>query len=350
MIRRFRAPWLLAAVCAPLLISCHRTQAVQRGYRGQNSVELYSEATLAKLDEINKIPKPLRAASTSGPTAAETYQNVQVLGDLSKQQLARLMVSIKAWVAPNEGCNYCHNAPDYASDVKYTKRVAREMIRMTLHINNDWSKHVAATGVTCYTCHRGQPVPAKIWFSAPARSYSGPFVNRSDARLPTPAARNTALPTDPLTDYLLHDDPIRIVGTSALQEGNRHSVLQAKDTYALMMVMAESLGVNCTFCHSTRAFYSWDLSTPQRATAWYGIRMVRDLNNSVMTPLTSELPHERLGPSGDVPKIYCATCHQGTNKPLYGAPMLKDYPELVGHAPATTAHYQEAAGNPPPAS
>ena len=57
--------------------------------------------------------------------------------------------------------------------------------------------------------------------------------------------------------------------------------------------------------------------------------MVRDLNNSVMVPLTKELPPSRLGPSEDVPKIYCATCHQGTNKPLYGAPMLADYPELV---------------------
>jgi photosynthetic reaction center cytochrome c subunit len=49
-----------------------------------------------------------------------------------------------------------------------------------------------------------------------------------------------------------------------------------------------------------------------------------------------------------VPKIYCATCHQGTNKPLYGAPMLKDYPELVSPKPAapaeaTTASLIEAA-------
>jgi photosynthetic reaction center cytochrome c subunit len=85
------------------------------------------------------------------------------------------------------------------------------------------------------------------------------------------------------------------------------------------------------------------MSTPQRVTAWYGIRMVRDLNNNVMVPLTSQLPPERLGPSGDVPKIYCATCHQGSNKPLYGAPMLQYYPELVnppasaGAAPATVA-------------
>jgi photosynthetic reaction center cytochrome c subunit len=63
--------------------------------------------------------------------------------------------------------------------------------------------------------------------------------------------------------------------------------------------------------------------------------MVRDLNNTVMEPLKTELPAERLGPSGDVPKIYCATCHQGSNKPLYGAPMLKYYPELV--RPTVTA-------------
>jgi photosynthetic reaction center cytochrome c subunit len=65
--------------------------------------------------------------------------------------------------------------------------------------------------------------------------------------------------------------------------------------------------------------------------------MVRDLNNTVMLPLKALLPAERLGPTGDVPKIYCATCHQGTNKPLYGAPMLKDYPELVSPKTATPA-------------
>jgi len=320
--------WVVVALL-PLVSACHRTQAVQRGYRGQNSVELYSEKTLAQEDEINKLVKPLRAASTTGPTAAESYENVQVLGDLSKQQFARTMLSIKSWVAPNEGCGYCHNAPDYASDVKYTKRVAREMLRMTRHINTDWTAHVAATGVTCYTCHRGQPVPAKTWYSAPDREVDGESVRRGAVRLPTYAAGNTVLPVTALDDYLLHDDNVRVAGPTALQGGNRHSVYQARDTYGLMMVMSESLGVNCTFCHYTPAFYNWDTSTPQRAVAWYGIRMVRDLNNTVMVPLTHELPAERLGPTGDVPKIYCATCHRGANKPLYGVPMIKDYPELV---------------------
>ena len=28
-------------------------------------------------------------------------------------------------------------------------------------------------------------------------------------------------------------------------------------------------------------------------------------------------------------KVNCATCHQGVYKPLYGAPMAKDYPALL---------------------
>jgi photosynthetic reaction center cytochrome c subunit len=326
-----RALWMVLFVL-PWLASCHRTHVVQRGYRGQDSVELYSDSTLTKLDAINKYPKPLRAANTNPPTAAETYENVHVVGDLSKQQFARLMLSIKAWVAPDVGCNFCHNAPDYTNDDNYTKRVAREMLRMTRHINTDWRAHVGNTGVTCYTCHRGQAVPAKLWYAAPDRTLAGPFVIKP-GRPPTASAGNTTYPTDPLTDYLLHGDDIRIIGPTALQSGNRHS----------MMVMSESLGVNCTFCHYTAAFYNWDLSTPQRATAWYGIRMVRDLNNTVMLPLKALLPPGRLGPTGDVPKIYCATCHQGTNKPLYGAPMLKDYPELVSPKAAAPAEATTAA-------
>jgi photosynthetic reaction center cytochrome c subunit len=325
---------VLLVVIVGLLAGYHRTEVVQRGYRGTAMNQLFRESYFVKEDVINKYPKPLGPAKTDGPTAAETYENVHVLGDLSKAQFARTMLSIKAWVAPDVGCNLCHAAPIYNSDEKYQKRVARKMLEMTRHINTDWTQHVGKTGVTCFTCHRGQAVPAKLWYSATERD-DGLMQRRAMQRPPTPAAAATALPADSLTEYLLHDDSIRVNGTTPLQSGNRNSVQHARQTYTLMMVMSESLGVNCDFCHNTRAIAQWDLSTPQRATAWYGIRMVRDLNNNVMEPLKSELPAERLGPSGDVPKIYCATCHQGSNKPLYGAPMLKYYPELV--RPTVTA-------------
>jgi photosynthetic reaction center cytochrome c subunit len=60
--------------------------------------------------------------------------------------------------------------------------------------------------------------------------------------------------------------------------------------------------------------------------------MVRKLNVDYLEPLKAELPALRLGPLGDAPKVYCATCHQGVNKPLLGVSLAKDWPELGGVA------------------
>ncbi|NBW89953.1 MAG: photosynthetic reaction center cytochrome c subunit, partial [Gammaproteobacteria bacterium] len=127
--------------------------------------------------------------------------------------------------------------------------------------------------------------------------------------------------------------------------GNRSSVKQAEWTYSLMVHMSESLGVNCTYCHNTRAWSSWEQSRPQRSTAWYGIRMVRNLNNGYLLPLTQVFPQHRKGPTGDVAKINCATCHQGVYKPYFGQSMAKDYPELQGakKPPAAPADAAPAA-------
>ncbi len=331
----------LAMVAVGALVY-QQTQAVQRGYRGTGMALMYKPDAIAEQVKLNHFPKPLRPSKTEGPLASEAYQNVQVLGDLTQGQLVRLMLTIKDWVAPDVGCNYCHNAPDYASDVKYTKRVAREMLRMTRHINADWSKHVQAngpTGVTCYTCHRGKPVPARTWFIAPdATQRETGFMRLAPSlKPPTPTAANTVLASDALSEFLLGTQVARVAGTHPLPEGSRYAMQKARDTYSLMLVMSESLGVNCTFCHNTRSFYSWPDSTPQRATAWYGIRMVRDLNTRYVAPLNGLLPPERLGPTGDAPKVYCATCHQGSYRPLFGAPMLEYFPELVGKPEATTA-------------
>mgnify|MGYP000741857393 CR=1 FL=1 len=52
--------------------------------------------------------------------------------------------------------------------------------------------------------------------------------------------------------------------------------------------MSDALGVNCTFCHNTQAFKEWSLSTPQRATAWHGLRMVGASRLEVRPCLTFE--------------------------------------------------------------
>jgi photosynthetic reaction center cytochrome c subunit len=59
---------------------------------------------------------------------------------------------------------------------------------------------------------------------------------------------------------------------------------------ALMMNFAESLSVNRAFCHDSRPFTDWLQSTPQRVTAWYGIRLIRDLNTNCLDPLKTTLP------------------------------------------------------------
>ena len=57
------------------------------------------------------------------------------------------------------------------------------------------------------------------------------------------------------------------------------------------------------------------------------------MTSHYLDPLASTFPPVRLGPHGDGPKLNCATCHQGAFKPLNGASMVSDYPELRGPIP-----------------
>jgi len=44
--------------------------------------------------------------------AGDIYENVQVLGDLTDANFNRLMNAMTQWVAPDEGCAYCHSGAD----------------------------------------------------------------------------------------------------------------------------------------------------------------------------------------------------------------------------------------------
>ena len=207
------------------------------------------------------------------------------------------------------------------------------MLERTRHVNADWKSHVGSTGVTCYTCHRGNNVPAATWYQAVDPHPHGLVGNRAGQNAPAVSVAYSALPKDPFSLFLSDDShEIRVAGTTALQAGNRKSIEQPEATYGLMTHIAKSLGVNCTYCHSSPAFANWTQSTPQRVTARYGIRVARDLNTAYLFPLTPTFPALRKGPEGDVTKINCASCHQGAFKPLYGQSMLKDYPALMGSA------------------
>ncbi len=347
--------------------------AVQRGAPGVAMQVVDAKKNLAAKVAANQVPPSLPQASPGGKLAVDAYQNVQVLGHITSGDFTRLMTAMTLWVAPQQGCAYCHahqkdangkeilgsdgqplaDLANMHSDELYTKRVARRMLQMTMHINADWQPHVAQTGVTCWTCHRGNPVPKNIWFDTPdsptdSRLLGGKFGQNQ----PSIVAGYASLPVDPLTPFLADTQNIRVQSQAALDSGNRRSIKETEWTYALMTHMSLSLGVNCTYCHNSRSWSDWSQSPMARTTAWYGIRMVRDLNGHFLEPLKPTFPDHRLGPSGDSPKLNCATCHQGAYKPLLGTSMLKDYSVLASWVaqPAKTPEPPPAPSSEPPAA
>ncbi|EPX76001.1 photosynthetic reaction center cytochrome PufC [Salipiger mucosus] len=335
----------VAVVAATALVALGQpwaTDSLQTGPRGTGMMVTEFEADLATPDPTIEaiFPDPPYPPEEGEELAGDIYQNVQVLGGLTDANFNRVMGAMTRWVAPEQGCAYCHGdgGPEtYGEDALYTKVVARRMLQMTQSINEGWDGHVNANkqvGVTCYTCHRGQNVPSDIWF------INTPTVQAAEGwaavqNRVTPLSSYTSLPSDALEAYLLDDQVIgvhdldsRVAGVPG-QDGYA-SIQKAERTYGLMNYVANSLGVNCTFCHNTRAFYDGAQVTPQWSTESLGIQMVREINNDHLLPLKDQLPPERLGPQhADMPKVGCRTCHKGYQQPLQGTNVIGDWPELA---------------------
>ncbi|MBC2668512.1 photosynthetic reaction center cytochrome PufC [Novosphingobium piscinae] len=332
----------VAAIVTLALGACQLSPktATQNGYRGTGMDQIQLTKVAMAKDEVPA--PPYDPPATDGQRAKEVYQNVQVLGDESADQFNYTMAAITQWVSPEQGCNYCHNPENMASDELYTKVVARRMLQMTRNINRNWKQHVAATGVTCWTCHRGNAIPANYW-TMPAAGKSGIIGNRHGQNDPVPESAFSSLPNASLALYITGDPKVDQnirVQTTGLHpgSGNKTSTMSTENSYAIMMHTSQALGVNCTFCHNSQSFQDWSISTPQRAKAWYGIRMVRETNGQYITPLATVFPAKRKGTEGDPFKVNCTTCHQGKNKPMGGAQMAKDYHALWGETtPAVMA-------------
>ena len=287
------------------------TDSVQVGYRGTAMEQNYDRGDLKAKFSAVKIPQSPPPAGES-PPGPLPWKNVQVLNDVSVAEFSRTMIAMSTWVAGTGNCAYCHNVAAFQDDTLpngkplYTKLVARRMLQMTRNINGNYSQHVKNTGVTCYTCHLGKPLPNGLWFYSSQTDYLRHYLDRDGARVITQgvAPGNT----------------------------NRSSVKQAEWTYALMISQSRSLGVNCTYCHNSRQFASWREAPPARVTAFHGILMLRDVNQNYLSPLQPVYPAVRLGSIGDAPKAQCVTCHNGAYKPLYGAQMAKDFPALWGRS------------------
>ncbi|QJF53319.1 photosynthetic reaction center cytochrome PufC [Roseobacter ponti] len=271
--------------------------------------------------------------------AKDIYENVQVLGDLTEDNFNRVMNAMTQWVSPEQGCAYCHGDGDpetYGEDALYTKVVSRRMIQMTQNINENWGGHVNAVGevgVNCYSCHRGENVPSEIWFNiSPVNEAAGGWASVQNRA--TSVSQSTSLPSNALEVYLTDYEPVNVHALESREEGvpgiDNASIQKTEMTYSLMNYFSNSLGVNCVFCHNSRAFYDPEQITPQWATALLGRQMVIELNQEYLIPLEAEYPEDRLGPIyGDAPKAACKTCHKGYQRPLQGMNVIADWPELA---------------------
>ena len=253
------------------------------------------------------------------------------LANLTPENYERLVTAMRDWTG----------IPDLLEpgNDSYQTQVAYSMIEMTQNINQNWIGHVQANaevGVTCYTCHRGQAVPNNVWFKvSPVNSnVAGWSANQNRV---TMVSNFTSLPSDYLETYLLADENgnyanigVHDLESRVQQQPGDPLIQQAERTYAFMNYFANSLGVNCVFCHNSRAFYDPGQVTPQWATASLGIAMVQETLELYILPLQDVLPAERLGPVyADVPKLACRTCHQGEQQPLNGLNVIRNWPELA---------------------
>ena len=115
-------------------------------------------------------PEP-SAVAKSITTKSDTgfFKNLKILPkNISKDDLDMIMDHFKE--ALGVRCNFCHamgnnGHPDFASDAKPEKDIARAMMKMTGEINKTYFNFENSTMpdtilvVKCVTCHRGSPHP-----------------------------------------------------------------------------------------------------------------------------------------------------------------------------------------------
>ena len=107
------------------------------------------------------------------PPEDHKYQNLKVLPkNISKEDLDKVMDNFKNSLGVK--CSFCHapskdtaqKFPDFASDEKPEKGIARKMMKMTSKINKKYFSYnkneqgETIPAVECMTCHRGNPHPS----------------------------------------------------------------------------------------------------------------------------------------------------------------------------------------------
>jgi hypothetical protein len=94
--------------------------------------------------------------------AESVFRNIKVSKGVPAGQLMRRMDAFGRTLGVS--CRHCHIENHWADEDKPTKQIARDMMAMTMAINDSLLPKVHFYGserrhVNCFTCHRGQPKP-----------------------------------------------------------------------------------------------------------------------------------------------------------------------------------------------
>jgi photosynthetic reaction center cytochrome c subunit len=192
-------------------------------------------------------------------------------------------------------------------------------------------------------------VPAAVWYPRAVKPPK-PFVAKQEDWLQSATTVRDFFPDAGFSEYLLQNTPGHSQSYTALPTTGPVESVVVKRLYEVMMQMSDGIGVNCGYCHNSRAFFDWGQSTPARWAGLQGIHMTQAINNDFLLPLGAAMPQlreihhngrlpitpaEEANPQNGNALATCQTCHYQQPKPLAGLNLAAGYPALT--APVTGA-------------
>ena len=225
--------------------------------------------TVAQQAGAPTAPQP--PAPTLKPLLAEdVYQHVEIFKGKPATVLLPAMNALRGLLGVE--CTHCHTQFDWANDGKPTKMKARQHFQMIRFINHDYFADKNAA--SCWTCHRGQAVPAAFPRDPVAIERAGRLMN-----IPAQSADKPA------------EQVFKNIQSLKGVPAGRFPLI--------MTLFTTSLGVDCKHCHADDSYASDDKSEKEKARQMLGM-------------VSKGILREFYGGSGPVG---CYTCHQGRVKP-----------------------------------